>query len=379
VYDNLGSLRWKGVDLFRKLSNGNILYTVDEFNWLGKIVVDRNVPAGFYFHHDAMALPNGNIVALVDNENTTFINWNGDEEVSRKDYILELDAVTSEIKNAWDLREYLDVSRNTLASVPTDWIHLNSLAYDPHDDSIILSSRYQGILKITRNGMQGEVANQGKQLMWILSPRMDWAMGGWDGNGSIDPNDHLLTAVDANFVPYNQPVQDNLAAPGGTDDDFHWPVGQHGLRLTSRNGAKMTLLTFDNQASFIFDGPGSVNNGVSPFDQGDLTNDRMNPPYSLLIEYEIDEVHMTVRQKWEYGQNDDTYYGSLSCNVNLLSNKNKIMISTGYDSHDSTNNPINPHVIEFTQGGAPVLHLEVTDMNWLAYNGGKVDLFHPEH
>ena len=59
---------------------------------------------------------------------------------------------------------------------------------------------------------------------------------------------------------------------------------------------------------------------------GDLTNDLMNPPYSMIIEYEIDESRMTARQKWGFGQGDDRYYGSFTCGVNLFANGNKMMM-----------------------------------------------------
>ena len=258
------------------------------------------------------------------------------------------------------------------------WLHQNSLEYDPHDDSIIFSARYQGVAKITRNGTHGPTPNKGKRLVWILAPHMGWGMGGWDGMGTFDPNTALLTAIDAMGVAYAPDVQNNLIAPDSALDEFHWPVGQHGLRVTSRTGDRITLLNFNNQASFVFDGVGSVNNGSSPFHQGDLSNDRSNPSYSMFTEYEIDENSKTVRQVWGHGQGEHTYYGSLNCGVNLLSNNNKVMISSGYDSHDPFENPSNPHVLEFSEVGDLLLHLEVRDMSWLAYNGGKVDLFHPE-
>ena len=138
-----------------------------------------------------------------------------------------------------------------------------------------------------------------------------------------------------------------------------------------------TFLTFNNQASFIFDGPGSVDNGVSPFAQGDLSNDRMDAPYSMFIEYEIDEMAKTVRQIWGYGQGEAIYYGSMTGSVNLLPNGNRIMISSGYDSH-SDGNPSNPHVLEFSPDGRLLLHLSIIGAEWLAYSGGKVDLYHPE-
>lgn len=45
-----------------------------------------------------------------------------------------------------------------------NWAHVNSIAYDAKDDSIILSSRHQGIVKIGRD----------KQVKWILAPSKGW-------------------------------------------------------------------------------------------------------------------------------------------------------------------------------------------------------------
>lgn len=42
--------------------------------------------------------------------------------------------------------------------VGRNWAHVNSIEYDPKDDSIILSIRHQGVIKIGRD----------KQVKWIL-------------------------------------------------------------------------------------------------------------------------------------------------------------------------------------------------------------------
>lgn len=173
-------------------------------------------------------------------------------------------------------------------------------------------------------------------------------------------------------------MQNNLSIPDPTHGDFHWPIGQHGLRITERQGSVFRLLTFNNQASFIFDGPGSTDNASTPFDQGDLGNDRSDPPYSMIIEYEIDEDAGTVRQVWGYGHGEPRYYASFTSGINLVAGDHRLTFSNGYDSHDPSSNPSNPHVIEFDPSGEIVLQLEIIGPEWLAHNAGKVDLYHPE-
>lgn len=60
-----------------------------------------------------------------------------------------------------------------------NWAHVNSISYDDKDDSIILSSRHQGVVKITRD----------KKVKWILAPSKGW-------NEKLAPK--LLKPVDAN-------------------------------------------------------------------------------------------------------------------------------------------------------------------------------------
>ncbi|MCR3954337.1 aryl-sulfate sulfotransferase, partial [Aeromonas hydrophila] len=63
-----------------------------------------------------------------------------------------------------------------------NWAHVNSIAYDAKDDSIILSSRHQGVVKIGRD----------KQVKWILAPSKGWEK---------PLASKLLKPVDANGKP----------------------------------------------------------------------------------------------------------------------------------------------------------------------------------
>ncbi len=377
VYDHQGNCRWMGRKIFHLLDNGNILSGIDERNWLGRNVNNRSLPGHLGFHHDAVDLPNGNIVACINNQETTVVDAFGDKITSVEDYIVELDPA-GEIRNAWDMREFLDVNRGTVASLGDDWFHMNTLAYDEQDDALLVSGRFQGIVKVTRGGIRGETANAGKALVWILAPHLDWGLAGPDGAGDIDPNDYLLTAVDSNGTPYAQAVQDNLAAPEPGEEPFHWPVGQHGLEITERGEGRLSILTFNNQASFIFDGEGTVDNGAGLTFEGDLSNDRAEAPYSMIIEYEVDEIAMTVRQKWSFGEGEHDWYGGFASGVAQLGTTgNRMMISNGAEQLHMRINPYNPHVIEVAEDGEILYHFEAVDTQESAHRAGRIDLYHP--
>ncbi len=378
VYDSEGNLRWYGKSVLQVMQNGNILWKVKEKNWLGKTVRAWTLPSTMSWHHDSIELPGGNIVACVNNATNQVVTVDGETVASLSDYVVELDRDTGQVVNAWDFREFLDVNRQTVIANDTDWLHMNTVWYDGTTDTLIMSGRYQGIVKVTRGGIQGAGANAGKRLVWILAPHLDWGMAGWNGRGDIDPNDYLLTAVDSSGSPYPEEVQNNLAPPAPDRDDFHWPVGQHGLAIVPRDDGLLSLLVFDNQASFIFDGEGTVDNGVSWTAQGDLSNDRSLTPYSLIIEYVIDEDAMTVREAWSYGVDVPDLYGSHHCGVRYFADTgNRLMVSSGFDQHDQVDNPYNPVVLEFAPNGDLVFRLEIENTDFAAYRAGRIDLYHP--
>ncbi len=378
VYDGNGRCRWFGRVVYRILENGNFLSGPHEWSWLGKIVHRRVLPPYLAWHHDGIELPNGNVVLCARNTETTLVNGDGETVDAREDYIIELDRETDEVVNAWNLTAFLDVDRYTISRIGPgeDWFHLNTLAYDAHDDSILVSGRYQGVIKLSRGGIQGEEANKGKALRWILAPHLDWGLAGPSGEGPLDPKDTLLTAVDSRAVPYSDAVQDNLAVPPADREPFFWPLGQHGLEVTSRTDDVLTFLTFSNYAHLIFDGPGSIENGVTDGAHGDPDNDRSGAPFSQIIEYEVDEAAMTVRRRWSFGEERPELFGSYMCGVNRVG-ENRLMITNGIDTSDRENNPFNSHVVELTPDGEEVFHLEIENTEMSALRAGRVDLYHP--
>jgi arylsulfate sulfotransferase len=274
IFDRNGAVRWY-LDLsaykalvppFRNFSNGDFLGAVGpsvyEFDRLGRLV-DQIPFSGYNFHHDALELPNGHIVACVDKAGTTIVNSRG-EIPSAGDFIIEIDRETRSIVNSWDMRQILDVDRNEWINNNGDWFHMNGLEYSAADDCLIVSGRHQGIVKVTRDN----------RLKWILAPHQGWGNAGFNGSGSPTAP-FLLTAVGADGQPYDAQVEDGYAGAG----DFDWNYGQHNPRLlSSRN-----LLFFDN-GDFRY------------FLSGDF------PKFSRCAEFQVDEEAMTVRQIWQYGK-----------------------------------------------------------------------------
>ena len=158
----------------------------------------------------------------------------------------------------------------TGVGIGRNWAHVNSVDYDPTDDSIIVSSRHQSaVIKIGRD----------KKVKWILaSPE------GWKGELAKK----VLTPVDKDGKPIKC---ENSKCEG----DFDWTWTQHtGWRIDARSKkGEFWLSVFDNG-----DGRG--------MEQPALPDMK----YSRLVVYKIDEAKHTVEQVWEYGKEKGHEYFS---------------------------------------------------------------------
>ena len=93
-----------------------------------------------------------------------------------------------------------------------DRFHMNSIWYDPRDDSLLIAGKHQGIVKVTAEN----------EPVWILSPHKGWGKAGKNGEGG-ETSDYLLTAVDKSDKPYTRDIQLGVSVA----EDFDWPWGQH--------------------------------------------------------------------------------------------------------------------------------------------------------
>lgn len=304
MFDDNGDVRWfldlSGVKPFpftpHRLKNGNWLFVswveVYELSSLGQLIQHHRL-TDFSADHDVIALDNGNLIMGASKKDARIVR-DGQAVESRYDYVIEVDKDRKVIRE-WDLRQVLDVDRSVFRKdfsldFSADWFHINSVDQDPKDQSLVISGRNQGVLKVDRNN----------ELQWILAPHRSWDKAGFDGQG-LDTREYLLTAVDAQGAKLPAEVQEGVAST----DEFSWPTGQHALTVLD-NGH---LLMFDN--------------GLARNFSNDFT-------YSRAVEYEIDEQAKTIRQVWEYGKSRGLdMFSAITSDVDLLPRTNNRLITAG--------------------------------------------------
>jgi arylsulfate sulfotransferase len=281
-----------------RLQNGDFYFadqpsnTIYEVDILGKVINVWSL-GDYTFHHNVTEKPNGNFLVTANKVGSTHL----DGSPTTEDYVIEIDRASGNVINTWDLKESLDEYRKTLNTDPVDWIHANAVIYDPSDNTIIVSGRVQGVVKLTSDN----------HVKWILGPHRGW---GKNRRGE-DLNQFLLTPVDA----ADKPITDTAYLNGSKNHpDFEWNWFQHSTILIP-NG---DLMLFDN---------GTTRNYIpsAPIH------------YSRAVEYKIDLSKMTVKQVWEYGKerNGETFSAILS-SVKYLAEKNHVLFSPGYQVSNST-------------------------------------------
>ena len=195
-----------------------------------------------------------------------------------------------------------------------NWAHVNSVDYDPTDDSIIISSRHQSaVVKIGRD----------KKVKWILATPTGW---------KEDLAKKVLTPVDKDGKPLKC---ENNRCEGG----FDWTWTQHtGWRIDSKSDEHVIYLSvFDN-------GDGRA------LEQPPLPDMK----YSRGVIYKIDQDKMTVQQIWEYGkERGHDWYSPVTSLVEYETDKDSVFVYSATASLDlskfNTEAP-NPCINEFHWG-----------------------------
>ena len=306
IYD-LNSIDHAGTMMgFQQNEDGAITWGFGQryvkYDIMGRQIFDRQLPDAYNdYSHSMDAAQNGNYLLRVASSN--YKRADGKNVRTVRDVIVEVNP-EGRVIDEWKLMDILDPTRSDIlkaldqgavclnidaklagqtldadaienlkkaekfgdivgTEAGRNWAHVNSVDYDPSDDSIIISSRHQSaIIKIGRD----------KKVKWILgAPR------GWKG----DLKGKLLTPVDAN----GKPLDCGDAACRNTDFDWTWT--QHTAFRVDEMSKKGKIV-------------------VSAFDNGDARSIEQPPlpemKYSRAVFYEIDEKKMTVKQIWEYGK-----------------------------------------------------------------------------
>ncbi len=295
IFDSYGDIRWylnfenhpilSALDYDNgpeRLANGNFYFgdqstnAIYEIDLFGTILNTWEI-AGYKFHHEVFEKPNGNFLVTVDK----------DGENTIEDYIIEIDRDSKEIIVVWNLNESLDNTRTTLTSNIEDWIHVNAINYDEFDDTIIVSGRTQGVIKLNNNN----------EVVWIMGSHSGWNTS---GNG-MALNQFLLQPLDASGIAIS-----NQAVLNGNENhpDFEWNWFQHATKVLP-NG---NIILFDNGGA----------------DRNFTTTNL----YSRAVEFKIENG--TIQQVWDYGKERGLeIYSRIVSDVDHLESQNHILMSSG--------------------------------------------------
>ena len=400
IIDTKGDVRWflypEGIYDVDSLYDGGIMMGLRQnedgaitwgygqhyvkYDIMGRPVWNRRLPYGYNdFSHSMDAAQNGHYFLRVASSNLKRADGRNVRTV--RDMIVEVDA-NGNVVDEWRLWEILDPYRDaaikaldqgavclnidpklagqTLSAedlqkldkeghfgdiVGTgpgrNWAHVNSVDYDPTDDSIILSSRHQcAVIKIGRD----------KKVKWILG-----GSRGWKDKYKAA----LLKPVDKN----GKPLDCGDASCNNTDFDWTWT--QHtAFRIDSKSDKNvMYLSVFDNG-----DGRG--------FDQPPLPDMK----YSRAVIYKIDQRKRTVEQIWEYGkERGHDWFSPVTSLVEYMPDKDSVVVyaATAGANYDLKTGGLasapNPYLDEF-EWGAKEPSVEIQLKNTTGYQAFAFDV-----
>ena len=378
------SIEWGGVMMgFRQNKDGALTWGYGQryvkYDILGRRIWNRLLPEGYDdFSHALEPMENGHYLIRVSDAN--YRRADGRNVRTVRDVIIEVNEA-GEVVDDWNLNNILDPYRSTVIktldqgavclNIDVDkagktmtaeelakldasddfgdilgtgpgrnWAHVNSVDYDPTDDSIIISSRHQSaIIKIGRD----------KKVKWILGAPRGWRSP-W--------KEALLTPVDAQ----GKPLKCGDAECG---DAFDWTWTQHtAWRIDSKSDKNVIW--------------------VSVFDNGDARG--MEQPalpemkYSRAVIYKIDQVKRTVEQVWEYGkERGHNWYSPVTSLTEYQPDKNSVFVysaTAGAQFNFKTGafeSAPNPYIDEFKWGEKEPA-VEIQFKNTSGYQAMPVDL-----
>lgn len=230
--------------------------------WTDKTPPQGSIPIDIpLIHHTLNVFPNGNLL-LNSAEGREIDDWYGsdsDPDAPREKSLVIGDvfyevSLDGKILREWHAFDFLDIERICYGSLSgywsrqgfvdsKDWCHANSSCYSAADDCLLISFRTQDCL-LKLDCASGEIK-------WILGTHDNW----------------------------RAPWSDKLLTPA---DGLEWQFHQHDISVTPSG----TIMCFDNG-----------NFRTTPFDTKLPASDNA----SRIVEFEVDEENMTVRQVWAYG------------------------------------------------------------------------------
>ena len=399
IYDTKGEIRWymepssiynnndiyrAGIMMgFRQNKDGAFTWGYGQryvkYDLMGREIFNRRLPDGYNdFSHAMDAMQNGHYLVRV--ASSDHVRADGKHVRTVRDVIIEVDQ-NGNVVDEWRLFDILDPYRDNVLKVldqgavclnidasqagktlsaeqlaeqdksdkfgdivgsgaGRNWVHVNSVDYDPTDDSIIISSRHQpALIKIGRD----------KKVKWIMgSPE------GWKKTFA----DKVLKPVASKGNPIKC---EGSKCEGG----FDWTWTQHtGWRVDSKSDKNIFTL--------------------SVFDNGDARGMEQPPlpdmKYSRAVIYKINQKKMTVEQIWQYGEErGHAWYSPVTSLTEYMPDKNSVFVysaTAGANFNFKTGafeSAPNPYIDEF-KWGAKEPSVEIQLKNTSGYQAMPVDL-----
>jgi arylsulfate sulfotransferase len=265
IMDIDGEVRWQstlageevlpayfnGSGFFEGEFNGSKIFTI---NFIGETIQSAVLSDTRYtnFHHDIESGKQGLIatVGFLDPSDPANV-------INRPESVLIEITPQGGIINSWDFDEIVGGEITSQGEDPSalvqngvDWFHMNSAIYSPQDDSIIVSSRENFVLKVDYST---------KKIKWIMG-----------NTGKLW------------YTNYPRSLQPLALSITGLA-----PIGQHALSII---GDPYHILLFNN----------GLGNVALPY-VGDSRT------YSAVSLYEINESQMTANEIWTFDDNQALY------------------------------------------------------------------------
>lgn len=298
VFDEFGHLRFDFKNgemtyyLAGELISESRNFGLKRYSMLGELLQEYPYPAGFVsFTHGMAQKPNGNFLVLGSFPDKTAL-FEGEEQTTQRDIIIELDYKTGKLVKTWDLAAVMNPDRAVIIRSAAksyglnNWCHLNGIDYDKNDTSLVLSCRHNGLFKIN---------DETGKLVWLMGPKLGYEKSGRSGSGPAI-FDKVLTAVNQKGKPYDEDFQKGYKGLG----DFKWPTKTHDAQA------------WGNNIFSIFDNSGNL------YDEALYTT-----PYSVASIYEVNPMKMTVKQIWREDLKD---YSPVGSGVIYDAQKNEVVV-----------------------------------------------------
>ena len=171
AYDESGDIRWVitrkgGSNGIFPLSDGKFLFqaafaltpshakphptNLYEMDYLGRCYSQFYIAQGV--HHDVTEKTPGGNLMVITNSNNGYV----------EDVVMEIDRTTGKIVKKLDLKKIFGNTYRT----KTDWVHINTISYDPDTDTVLLSPRnLHSAIKIHWST---------QKLIWIMGNPQFW-------------------------------------------------------------------------------------------------------------------------------------------------------------------------------------------------------------